>query len=83
MDIVDVIDIIILNKEKEPEAFKALYGKMVEDEIYSKFSKREIEARTQNYLSDPTNERYIAEFKELQDHRNASKAKVKALLGID
>ena len=78
----DFIELAIKNKETDPEAFEALYGKMVEDEIYSMFSPREIEARTQNYLDDPTNERYIAEFKELQEHRKQSKVKVKAKLGI-
>jgi hypothetical protein len=79
----DFIELAKKNKEEAPKAFSAAYGKMVEDEIHTGFSPSEIEARTQNYLDDPTNERYIAEFKDLQAWRKLCKAKYKALLEID
>ena len=53
------------------------YDEAVDMEIRKKYPQRAVEAILNNYLADPTNEQYIAEFDELQAYRAECKAFVK------
>lgn len=57
------------------------YGSMVSCIIRGKYSEDAVEAILNNYLSDPTNTRYEAEFQQLQKWR--AKAKQTARIIID
>ena len=57
-----------------------LYGRIVEDELRKNYSQRDVEAIINNYLAEPDNEEYIAEFNKLQECRKAAKATAKAIL---
>jgi hypothetical protein len=78
----DFIEIIKKNKESDPEAYEAVYGILVEDEIHTKYQERDIQAIVNNYLDEPDNEKYIQEFKVLQEWRKQCKYKIKKSLGV-
>ena len=70
------------NKEEKPKSWEVLYGHRVTAEIRKKYSRDQIEAIVNNYLDDPTNETYAAEFKALQEYRKHCKAVVKIEMEI-
>ena len=69
----------LLNKNKtvDPTTYSAVYGSMVEKKIRIRYSQRDVEAIINNYLAEPENPVYIAEFNELQQYRARCKAEVK------
>lgn len=69
------------NKERNPEAFERAYGALVSNKFRRGYSQSKVEAIINNYLSDPTNETYLAEFTEMQAYRKACKEEAKAELG--
>lgn len=71
------------NRETNPESWEQLYGHMVTNKIRKLYSQNQIEAILNNYIAEPTNEKYAAEFKALQEYRKKCKAEVKEELGID
>lgn len=77
-------ELLDANKEKHPEVYEGAYGdaveKRLENEGYT-FSK--IQAVINNYLYDPTNEKYRAEFAQLQECRRRCKAEVKREFGME
>ena len=60
-----------------------LYSTLLKEAIHNKFNSDEIEAIQNNYMEDPTNEKYAAEFNALKEHRKACKKELRALLGIE
>ena len=70
------------NRERDPEGFESIYGALVSHKFRRKYSQSKCEAVVNNYLSDPTNEVYLAEFTEMQAYRKACKEEAKADLGI-
>lgn len=70
------------NKEVSPKSWEDLYGHLVTKEFRKKYSADRVEAIVNNFLDDPTNEKYIAELREMQEYRKQCKAKVKAELKI-
>lgn len=49
------------------------YGKLVEGIIELKYSNSEVIARLNNYISEPDNEKYKTEYKELTEWRKIAK----------
>lgn len=76
------IELILKNKEVRPDEFEKQYGKYVSKLFRRKCSQNKAEAIVNNYLSDPTNEAYIAEMKEMQDYRKECKLEAKKLFRI-
>ena len=70
------------NKEVRPEEFEKLYGLKVSKRFRKKYSHDKVEAIINNYIADPTNEKYIAEMNAMQEFRQACKAKARTKLGI-
>ena len=57
-------------------------GHIVTKEFRKKYSADTVEAIVNNYLDDPTNEKYIAELKEMQEYRKQCKASAKVKMEI-
>lgn len=70
------------NREVNPESWEELYGHRVTNKVRKRYSQNQVEAILNNYLSEPTNETYAAEFKALQEYRKQCKTEVKKELGI-
>lgn len=70
------------NREINPESWEQLYGVIVSKKFREKYSNDKCEAVVNNYLDDPTNEKYCAEFREMQEYRKQCKDFAKAELGI-
>lgn len=58
------------------------FGSMVSCIIRGKYSEDDVEAILNNYLADPENERYVAEFNRLQSWRNEAKERTRSILGL-
>lgn len=58
------------------------YGHIVSTIIRGKYSEDNVEAILNNYLSDPTNTRYEAEFNMLQSWRAEAKERARSILGL-
>lgn len=58
------------------------FGSMVSCIIRGKYSEDDVEAILNNYLADPENERYVAEFNSLQSWRNEAKERTRSILGL-
>ena len=56
------------------------YGSMVSCIIRGKYSEDAVEAILNNYLSDPTNKRYEAEFQQLQEWRAKAKQAARTII---
>jgi hypothetical protein len=70
------------NREEFPEAYEKAYGAIVVRKLGEKgYDSSKIQAIMNNYLDDPANEKYIAEFKKLQDVRKACKIEAKLEMG--
>lgn len=76
----NVLKLAQRNRDKVPESWDALYGKLVEKEFRKEYSQSRTEAIVNNYLDDPSNEAYLSEMKAMQDYRKQCKAKVKAAM---
>lgn len=70
------------NREVIPKSWEDLYGQMVTNKVRKRYSQHQIEAILNNYLANPDNEEYAAEFEALQAYRKRCKAEVKAEMGI-
>lgn len=70
------------NREEYPEAYEKAYGAIVERRLEEKgYTSSKIQAIMNNYLDDPANEKYIAEFKKLQEVRKICKIEAKLEMG--
>ena len=65
------------NKEAELSSWDDLYGNMVSREFRKIYSIDKCEAIVNNYLDDPTNEKYVSKFREMQSYRRMCKEKAK------
>ena len=70
------------NREVNPESWDELYGLIVSRKFRERYSNDKCEAIVNNYLDDPTNAEYLAEFKEMQEYRKQCKALAKSEMGI-
>lgn len=61
------------NREVNPESWDELYGLIVSKKFREKYSNDKCEAIVNNYLDDPTNAEYLAEFHEMQAYRKQCK----------
>lgn len=75
------LDLAKKNREIEPTSWDDLYGTLVSREFRKIYSKDNCEAIINNYLDDPTNEKYVAEFREMQEYRKYCKNLVKNEMG--
>ena len=81
------------NREKDPASFDELYGSLVTKYIregyslygvhFKGYTKDEVEAIVNNYLDDPNNEKYAAEFRALQNCRKMAKKLARQELDIE
>lgn len=71
------------NREVNPESWDELYGLIVSRKFREKYSNDKCEAIVNNYLDDPTNKEYLAEFKEMQDYRKQCKSLARVEMGIE
>jgi hypothetical protein len=69
------------NREVQPTSWDDLYGTLVAREFRKIYSNDKCEAIINNYLDDPTNEKYVAEFKAMQDYRKYCKNFAKKEMG--
>lgn len=77
------IELARKNKEICPESWDELYGIIVSRKFRERYSNDKCEAVVNNYLDDPTNEKYSAEFREMQEYRKQCKNIVRAEMGIE
>ena len=70
------------NREVKPKSWDTLYGHRVTSLFRQKYDPDKSEAIVNNYLDDPTNPKYVAEMREMQDYRRECKANVKASMHI-
>lgn len=68
------------NREVVPSSWDNLYGSIVSTEFRKKYSADECEAVVNNFLDDPTNEKYVSEFKEMQEYRKQCKILAKSIM---
>lgn len=78
----DLTTLIRKNCEKHPEIVEKVYGELVSKKFRRKYSQDKAEAVINNYLSDPTNETYLAEFTEMQAYRGVCKTEARAEMGM-
>lgn len=70
------------NKEEHPEVYEAAYGAIVVRKLEEKgYDSNKIQAIINNYLDDPTNEKYVEKFKMLQEVRKLCKSEAKIEMG--
>lgn len=65
------------NKEVDAESWERLYATEIIRKIRKRYDQNQVEAIINNYLADPTDEKYVAEFKAFQEYRMQCKAEVK------
>ena len=65
------------NKEANPQSWDELYAIRVHNEMRKRYSQDQVEAIINNYLDDPSNEKYCAEFRAMQDYRKQCKERAK------
>ena len=76
-----ISELLRRNKATNPETVEAVYGSLVEKELKKEgYSVSKIQAIVNNYLAEPENPKYIAEFKELQDCRIVCKERIRGKL---
>lgn len=61
------------NREANPQSWDDLYGSIVSSEFRKKYSVEKCEAIINNYLYDPNNDKYVADFYEMQEYRRHCK----------
>jgi hypothetical protein len=71
------------NKEVDPQSWERLYETEIVRRIRKRYNQNQVEAIVNNYLAEPTNEKYAAEFKAFQEYRTQCKTEVKRELGIE
>lgn len=70
------------NREEHPEAYEKAYGAIVVRKLGEKgYDSDKIQSVMNNYLDEPDNEEYIAEFKKLQEVRKVCKIEAKLEMG--
>ena len=70
------------NKEEFPEAYEKAYGAIVVRKLGEKgYDSDKIQSVMNNYLDEPDNEEYIAEFKKMQEVRKVCKNEAKLEMG--
>ncbi len=69
-------------QEEVPGTLEVLYGKLVARKFRRRYGQNQVEAIINNYLADPTNSDYVAEFKAMQEYRKQCKVEAKAELEI-
>ena len=74
----DLIDTSITQEDKEKS-----YPEIVDDFIRQKYYERDVEAILNNYLDEPSVEKYNNAFRELQNYRKACKLYAKELLEMN
>lgn len=77
------IELAQKNREINPESWDELYGDIVSKKFREKYSNDKCEAIVNNYLDDPTNEKYSAEFREMQEYRKQCKLFARKVMGIE
>jgi hypothetical protein len=71
----NLINLLRKNKQDAPETVSRARGELISKEFRKKYSQDDVEAIMNNYLLDPTNEKYKAEMDEMQAYRAECKAK--------
>jgi hypothetical protein len=80
----NIIELLKKNKTAEPKAFDRIYGALVEKKLERKgYTPSKIQAILNNYLAEPENSKYKAEFFELQERRKECKTEAKTEMGIE
>jgi hypothetical protein len=70
------------NREEFPEAYEKAYGAIVVRRLGEKgYDSDKIQSVMNNYLDEPDNEEYIAEFKKMQEVRKVCKIEAKLEMG--
>lgn len=70
------------NRNEHPKAYEAAYGAIVVRKLEEKgYDSNKIQAIINNYLDDPTNEKYVEKFKTLQEVRKLCKSEAKIEMG--
>lgn len=70
------------NREEFPEAYEKAYGAIVVRRLGEKgYDSDKIQSVMNNYLDEPANEKYIAEFKKMQEVRKVCKNEAKVEMG--
>lgn len=75
--------LVLKNREKDSAAYEKLYGKLVSDRFRKRYSQDMVEAIINNYMSEPSDEKYIAELKEMQEYRSECKRLAREELGVE
>lgn len=65
------------NMEVVPQIYDQTYGRLVGEKFRAKYSQDNVEAIINNYLLDPENEKYKAEFTAMQEYRKLCKEQAK------
>lgn len=76
-------ELLEANKQKHPEVYEGAYKKAVEERIRLRYPQGDVEAITSNFLAEPENSIYKAEFEDFQAYRRQCKAEVKREFGME
>ena len=71
------------NAETNLESKENFYGRLVTMLFRSRYSQDAVEAINNNYLDDPTNQKYADEFRSMQHYRKTCKKQAKETLGME
>ena len=71
------------NEETNPGSKEYFYGKLVTILFRERYSQDDVESINNNYLADPTKQKYADEFRRMQHYRKTCKARAREMLGME
>jgi hypothetical protein len=75
--------LVAKNAEKAPDTKEHFYGRLVTLLFRERYTQDDVEAINNNYLDDPTNQKYADEFRLMQHYRKTCKSRAKEMLGME
>lgn len=71
------------NAKTNPKSKENFYGRLVTMLFRARYSQDSVEAINNNYLDDPTNQKYADEFRSMQHYRKTCKKQAREMLGME
>ena len=75
--------LVAKNAETNPESKEHFYGRLVTLLIREGYTQDDVEGVNNNYLDDPTNQKYADEFRLMQHYRKTCKSRAREMLGME
>lgn len=71
------------NEETNPGSKEHFYGRLVALLVRERYTQDDVEGINSNYLEDPTNQKYVDEFRLKQHYRKICKSRAREMLGME